>query len=82
MTVLVAGPKGDFETALASDEPSLALRGEVRNLLDGGFTPDAALGLLSEFRERLLMEHRDGDEELVCEVMDVLAGWTGPYAKL
>jgi len=79
---LMTPARGDIESALASEHPLDALSAEMKRLLTEGWTRDALLALLEEFRERLRVQHREADEDVVLEVMDFLAGWASPGATI
>jgi hypothetical protein len=81
-TKLSAPARGDFEAALTSEDPYRALRSSVKELSARGYSREAILGLLQEFRESLQLERREPEEDLVLEVMDDLVGWTSPHLAL
>jgi hypothetical protein len=77
-----AGIRDDFEVALRSDEPVMALRDAVKRLLEQGSNRQVLMAALQEFREGLQQAHRDADEDVVLDVMDFLSGWTSPHLAL
>jgi hypothetical protein len=83
MTTIMSAPaRGDFEAALQSEDPYVALRSTVKELLDQGYGRKAVLSVLEEFRESLQMENREREEELILDIMDDLVGWTSPHLAL
>lgn len=72
-----------YETVLRSAKPTARLRDLVQVLLDSGsLTADSALAELEELRGILVGQDRDGDEDVVLEVMDFLVGWCSPHMRI
>ncbi len=71
-----------FEKALDSEEPLQALRNELGDLLDEGWSRDALLKQLESDRAVLRSVGRSSDEDILLEAMDFLTGWSSPHTKL
>lgn len=71
-----------FEKALRSDAPLEALRSEIRELLEEGWSREALLRQLESDRSLLRSEGRSDDEDVLLEAMDFLTGWASPHMKL
>jgi hypothetical protein len=72
------------ETALRSAEPDRALRRLVQNLAREGSTKPAIYEFLEKSLVRLRSRpgFREGDEEVILDIMDALTGWCHPSAEL
>jgi hypothetical protein len=71
-----------FDQALLSPEPTLALRSAVSSLLAHGWEGDNLLKTLEDYRQSLQRAGRADAEDVVLEVMDFLAGWASPHMTL
>jgi hypothetical protein len=71
-----------FEDALATPEPTPALREAVVQARSAGVGRDTVEQQLRALREHLQRAGRDADEDVVLEVMDFLAGWSSPHMKI
>lgn len=74
-------PEG-WEEALGGDAPTAALRGAVVDARSSGGDKDALLRQLGALRAHLAGSAREDDEDVVLEVMDFLAGWSGPHMRI
>ena len=71
-----------FHEALAATEPLAEFRKAVREQLAAGRTREDITRALDRLRTMLKESGRDHDEDLVLEVLDLLAGWCSPHMKL
>ncbi len=71
-----------FLEALTSMQPIWELRGIVRGLLADGHERGALLADLETLQIELRTTGRDGDEDVVLDVMDFLVGWSSPHMRL
>ena len=75
---IVTPPADALTAALDSDSPGVALGDAVRRLLDGGMVPEQVAGVLSEIWEQRTLAGREGDADLVSDMLEVLNGWGPP----
>lgn len=72
-----------FDEALRSTEPFEQLREIVRNLLAQGHERDTLYAELEQYvLNELRPAARDGDEDVVFDVLDQLVGWCSPGRAL
>jgi len=71
-----------FDNALNSSNALAALRSLVGELSTGGSNKATILKIFEQQRQRLRVANRESDEDIVMEVMDALAGWCHPGARL
>jgi hypothetical protein len=71
-----------FETTLRSPEPTWELRGVVRALLARGDDRQLLIDELSDYLSELGAANREGDWEVVYDVLNLFAGWCHPSLKL
>jgi hypothetical protein len=68
--------------ALRADQPAEALYRHVRALLDGGYSREQAIRDLEALYVDLQEEGPEAPQDAVADVLDSLAGWSSPSAKL
>ncbi|MBA2447479.1 MAG: hypothetical protein H0V51_05580 [Chloroflexi bacterium] len=71
-----------YEQALRSEQPRECLTAVVRDLVTKGGHREAILIELEDLRRILQVEGRDGDEDVVLEVMDFLVGFCSPQMRI
>jgi hypothetical protein len=73
-----------FQAALRSLEPVQALRAVVKQLVTEGRTKDDIYTSLEQvvLDLRRRPDHREGDEDVVLDLMDTLGDWCHPSARL
>ena len=74
--------QASFEEAFSAPDPLVALRRVANANLERGLTRDELIAALEDLRRQLQAAGRDADEDVVLELMDMLAGWTAPHMKL
>jgi hypothetical protein len=63
-------------------QPTEALARLVRALLDGGYSREQAIHDLEELYVDLQEEGPEAPQDAVADVLDSIAGWSSPSAKL
>jgi hypothetical protein len=71
-----------IQNALDGPRPFEELRALVKRLQVEGNDHAAILALFEQTRRRLRESSREGDEDVVMEVMDCLVGWCSPHVSL
>ena len=71
-----------FEAALSRETPLEALIDQVRVLLQEGYDRQALTEELQDFMLALRAQGRDGQEDIVLDVLDRLTGWASPGALI
>ncbi len=75
-------PTEQLDAALRANQPAECLRELVERLLEQDYDRQKLAAGLESFRDRLRAEGGEGDEDIVLEVMDFLAGWCSPHMAL
>lgn len=68
--------------ALQADRPTDALYQHVRDLLNNGYSREQAIQDLENLYIYLQADGPEAQQEAVADVLDALAGWSSPSAKL
>jgi hypothetical protein len=71
-----------YYDALRADPPTQALHRHVRALLDGGYAWEQVIRDLEGLYVHLQAEGPEAQRDAVADVLDSLAGWSSPSAKL
>jgi hypothetical protein len=82
MLVLSYASSLDLDALLASDDPFRAIHTAVRDEVGNGATRERLLKILEDARERFENVGREADSDVIADVMDCLAGWCGPAARI
>jgi hypothetical protein len=67
--------------ALKADEPFRALCDLASDWIDAGQEPEGVIGQFEEELQRCQAAGRQHEEDVLLDVLKVLAGWSGPRRK-
>jgi hypothetical protein len=79
---IVMTVQATYYDALRADRPTEALYRHVRALLDRGYSREQAIRDLEGLYVHLQAEGPESQQDAVADVLDSLAGWSSPGAKL
>jgi hypothetical protein len=71
-----------LDQALQSSEPLQEVRRVAEQLARDGLSKAAVLEQFEQTRQRLRVQGKEREEDLLLEVMDFIEGWCSPHMKI